>query len=127
MPQPPRIEDPAALFNCLFVVKTFSFHQLAAPKLRNHIRLISALCTRNMSKATPKAGITLLSKADEGGLKFLHSPSASGDVALKHKVGSKLTLGVGFSVCIRDSFAPSSGRVRDRALMGPLAGRRTRP
>ena len=50
-----------------------------------------------MSKATPKAGITLLSKEDSG-LKWVHSPSAAGDISLKHKLGSKLTLGVGFSV-----------------------------
>ena len=49
------------------------------------------------SKATPKAGITLLSKEDDR-LKFVHSPTASGDLALKHKLGNKLTLGVGFSV-----------------------------
>jgi hypothetical protein len=49
------------------------------------------------TKATPKAGITLLSKEDDR-LKFVHSPTASGDVSLKHKLGNKLTLGVGFSV-----------------------------
>lgn len=50
-----------------------------------------------MSKATPKAGLTLLSK-DGDRLKFVHSPSASGDVSLKHKLGNKLTLGLGFTV-----------------------------
>ncbi len=52
-----------------------------------------------MSKATPKAGITLVSKnKDTGSLQWLHGPSASGDFNLKHKLGSNLTLGVGFSV-----------------------------
>lgn len=54
------------------------------------------LDSAEMSKATPKAGITLVSREGDQ-LKFVHSPSASGDVALKHKLGSKLTLGVGFS------------------------------
>ncbi|GBG00260.1 hypothetical protein Rsub_12904 [Raphidocelis subcapitata] len=49
-----------------------------------------------MSKATPKAGLTLFSREDDK-LKFVHSPSASGDVAIKHKLGNKLTLGLGFS------------------------------
>ena len=38
-------------------------------------------------KATPKAGITLFSK-EEDGFKFVHSPTASGEVALKHKIGN---------------------------------------
>lgn len=50
-------------------------------------------------KTTPKAGLTLLSRED-GNLKFVHSPSASGDVSLKHKLGQKLTLGVGFTVSV---------------------------
>lgn len=49
-----------------------------------------------MSKATPKAGITLFSKDGEE-FKFVHTPTASGDVALKHKIGNRLTLGAGFS------------------------------
>lgn len=47
--------------------------------------------------ATPKAGITLLSKEDAG-LKFVHSPSTAADFSVKHKLGKKVTLGVGFSV-----------------------------
>ena len=50
-----------------------------------------------MSKATPKAGITLFSREGDK-LRFAHSPSASGDVSLKHKLGNKLTLGLGFTV-----------------------------
>lgn len=50
-----------------------------------------------MSKATPKAGITLFSKEGDK-LKWAHSASAGGDVALKHKLGNKLTLGLGFTV-----------------------------
>lgn len=48
------------------------------------------------SKATPKASVTLLSK-DESGWKFAQSPSASGDVSVKHKLGKKVTFGVGFT------------------------------
>ena len=50
-----------------------------------------------MSRATPKAALTLFSR-ENGDLKFVHSPSAAGDVSLKHKFGNKLTLGVGFTV-----------------------------
>ena len=50
-----------------------------------------------MSTATPRAGITLFSKEGDE-LKLMHSPSAGGDVAIKHRLGNKLTLGVGFSV-----------------------------
>jgi hypothetical protein len=49
------------------------------------------------NKATPKASITLLEKADDG-WKFAKSPSAAGDFSLKHKLGKKLTMGVGFTV-----------------------------
>ncbi|KAI8469571.1 MAG: hypothetical protein J3K34DRAFT_423236 [Monoraphidium minutum] len=63
-----------------------------------------------MSKATPKAGITLLSKEGEG-LKWVHSPSASGDIALKHKLGSKLTMGVGFSDTTMRKFRSVPGLV----------------
>lgn len=49
------------------------------------------------NKATPKASITLLEKADDG-WKFARSPSAAGDFSLKHKLGKKLTMGVGFTV-----------------------------
>uniref|UniRef100_A0A383W275 Uncharacterized protein n=2 Tax=Tetradesmus obliquus TaxID=3088 RepID=A0A383W275_TETOB len=48
------------------------------------------------NKATPKASITLLEKADDG-WKFARSPSAAGDFSLKHKLGKKLTMGVGFT------------------------------
>jgi hypothetical protein len=49
------------------------------------------------SKATPKAGLTLVSH-DNGDLKFLHSSSASADFDLKHKFHKRLTLGAGFTV-----------------------------
>lgn len=73
-----------------------------------------------MSKATPKAGITLFSR-DDGKLKFAHSPSASGDVAIKHKLGQKLTLGLGFTVSRqRGPGAGSSGpRRAARPPVGP--------
>eukprot|EP00882_Tetradesmus_deserticola_P001783 GHRQ01001915.1.p1 GENE.GHRQ01001915.1~~GHRQ01001915.1.p1 ORF type:complete len:223 (+),score=125.11 GHRQ01001915.1:145-813(+) len=48
------------------------------------------------NKATPKASITLVEKADDG-WKFARSPSAAGDFSLKHNLGKKLTLGVGFT------------------------------
>lgn len=51
-----------------------------------------------MSKATPKAGLTLLSKSDDDKLQFLHSPSGAADFSLKHKLNKKFTMGVGFSV-----------------------------
>jgi hypothetical protein len=50
-----------------------------------------------MSKATPKGSITLVSK-DAGGLRYVHSPSGCADVALKHKLGKKVTFGIGFTV-----------------------------
>lgn len=62
-----------------------------------YIQPLAQLQAATMSKATPKAGITLFSR-DDGKLKFAHSPSASGDVAIKHKLGQKLTLGLGFTV-----------------------------
>ncbi len=49
-------------------------------------------------KASPKAGITLLSKHEDG-LKFLHSPSGTADFDLKHHLLDKdVTLGLGFTV-----------------------------
>jgi hypothetical protein len=51
------------------------------------------------NKATPKASITLLEKSGDG-WKFAKSPSAAGDFSLKHKLGKKLTMGVGFTVSI---------------------------
>ena len=62
----------------------------------DHIRSTLAMAAL-AKKATPKAGITLFSK-EEDGFKFVHSPTASGEVALKHKIGNRVTLGVGFSV-----------------------------
>jgi hypothetical protein len=80
-----------------------------------------------MSKATPKAGITLFSKEGDA-LKFVHSPTASGDVSLKHKFSNKVTLGVGFSVSEMDMF-PSMYRAgaSDKLITRSSTARRTRP
>ena len=48
------------------------------------------------TKATPKAGITLFS--NDGGVKFVHSPTGAADFSLKHPFGKRLTMGVGFTV-----------------------------
>eukprot|EP00879_Flechtneria_rotunda_P000684 GHRR01000801.1.p1 GENE.GHRR01000801.1~~GHRR01000801.1.p1 ORF type:complete len:224 (+),score=75.87 GHRR01000801.1:2107-2778(+) len=48
------------------------------------------------NKATPKASITLLEKADDK-WKFAHSPSGAADFSVKQKVGKQVTLGIGFT------------------------------
>ena len=52
--------------------------------------------TMPSTKATPKAGITLFS--NDGGVKFVHSPTGAADFSLKHPFGKRLTMGVGFTV-----------------------------
>jgi hypothetical protein len=51
------------------------------------------------TKSTPKAGITLLSKEGDS-LKYFHGQNAAADFSVKQKLGKKVTLGVGFTVCV---------------------------
>eukprot|EP00877_Chromochloris_zofingiensis_P006451 jgi/Chrzof1/2059/Cz11g01120.t1 len=51
------------------------------------------------TKATPKCGVTLFSyDKSTNSPQFVHSPSGSADFDLKHKLGKRVTLGVGFTV-----------------------------